>query len=377
MRPKIDSYRSDFTEAQIDALIKTDTSIAIGHGMELINRDLMVLDDISRDLRDCTVTHDNSATLHNTSTFDITQRLAWGSAIVRPYVTIDNGTLKARFNMGAYFTEAPENEEDRLPTTFRVNGYDILKGLNNLVGDSYAIRIGDSYLDAVESILLSQGYTQYTIDPSRRGTLATTPKAWPIDETTTWLMIVNELLTAVGYAPIYSDWDGRLVCDQFTEPSMRITEWKYDKGVYTGQLVPGTKVKHDFYAAPNRWVGIRNSTQDTTGTAALIEGNGVFTYRNETKGETSIEGRGREQTKVIRVDVADQAALEAAVMAEVATDLVIGTLIEASTSCNPLHWHDDVVSVETSTLGTIRVRQNTWSMSLSDKGKMSHVWALL
>lgn len=376
MRPVIDDTRSTLTEAQVIDLIKSDASIEIGRGMELVNRRLEVLDDVSADLRDCTITHDNSATLHSSAQFAIAQRLAWGSSLVRPYVTISNGSLKARFNMGVYFTEAPENEEDRTPATYAVGGYDILKGLNNLVGDSYAVRIGDSYLDAVESIFLNQGYTQYVIDPTRRATLAPAPKAWPIDENTTWLMIVNELLKAVGYKGVYSDWDGRLVCEEFIEPRDRSVEWSYDKGLYTGQLVPGTKVRHDYFITPNRWVGIRNSTQDTTGTVSLTEGNGVFTYRNESSGEASIDARGFEQTKVIRVDVADQPALESAVMAEVARDMVIGMNIDASTSCNPLHWHDDVVRVETSTIGIIKVRQSTWSMNLT-KGAMSHGWSVL
>ncbi len=377
MQPRIAPIRSDLTETQIEALIKTDTSITIGRGMELLDKNLTVVTDITDDLQACTVSHDNFATLHGHLTCTLARQLTWGRAIVRPFVTIDNGVQKARFNMGAYFTNTPANEEDRTPAMFSVEGYDILNGLNNLVGDSYAINIGDNYLVAVEAILQGQGFTQYAIDPSRASTVAVAPKAWPIDDQTTWLMIVNEILSMVGYRSIYSDWDGRLICESHNAPVDRASEWTYTRGQFDGQLVPGTKINHDYFAAPNRWVGIRQSTQDTTGTVTLTEGNGIYTYLNETDGETSISARDQEITRVIQIEAADQAALVAAVRAEVAKDKAIGTSIEAATSCNPLHWHMDVVTVQTTTLGSVKVLSNTWSMDLMNKGNMSHSWAVL
>lgn len=371
MQPRVTPTRSDFTDAQIEALIKSDASITIGFGMELLDRDLNVLGDVSDSLRECSTGRDNTASIHGSCTFDISTQLPWGRAIVRPYHTIDNGTIKARFNQGAYFTSTPATKTDRMPRTYSVQGYDILSALNTLVGDSYAIGVGDNYLTAVENILLANGYTQYSIDPIRASTTAPTAKGWPLDEQTTWLMIVNELLKAVGYRPIYSDWTGRLICESLVDIPSMPAEWYYTRGQYEGQLYPESDIVHDYFATPNRWVGINGNTSITTSPS---EGNGVYTYVNQNQGETSINDRQQTITKVMTIDAADQAALMAAVMAQVATDKIVGTTMEARTSTNPLHWHQDVVSVETLELGIIRMQQVRWSLNLRT-GEMSHSWA--
>jgi|SRR5882724_59345 len=371
MQPRVTPARSAFTAAQIEALIKTDPSITLGRGMELIDRDLNVIADITGDVRECSVARDNLATLHGTCAFTTVGRLSWGRSIVRPYLTISNGTITARFNQGAYFTNTPETDTDSVPTTYTVQGFDILNALNTLVGDSYAINIGDTYLGAVDQILGNLGYSKYGIDPVQAATTATAAKGWPIDETTTWLQIVNELLAAVGYRPIYSDWTGKLVCESIVSPTTAAPEWAYDRGTYTGQLVPGQKIAHDFFATPNRWVGVNGNTDTVT---TPTEGAGVFTYVNANDGETSTAARDQVITKVLTVTAADQTALQAAVLAQVAVDKVVGTTIEAQTSANPLHWHQDVVSVETLEFGVLKMQNTKWSMDLHT-GVMSHSWA--
>jgi hypothetical protein len=373
MQPRVTEIRNTLTAAQVEALIKTDASITIGFGMELLDRDLNVLSDVSDSLRECSTSRDNTVSIHGTCSFDIATPLPWGRAIVRPFTTIDNGTVKARFNQGAYFTSTPATKTDRLPRTYSVQGYDILTALNTLVGDSYAIGLGENYLTAVESILLANGYTQYSIDPIRAATTAPAAKGWPLDENTTWLQIVNELLKAVGYRPIYSDWHGRLICESLVNTPDMPPEWYYTRGQFDGQLVPESDIVHDFFATPNRWVGINGATNTTT---SPTEGNGKYTYINANQGETSVNERGQTITKVMTVEAADQAALVAAVMAEVAKDKNVGTTMEARTSSNPLHWHEDVVSVDTLELGITRMQQVRWSLNLRT-GEMAHGWAVV
>ena len=373
MQPRVTSVRSTLTDAQVEGLIKTDASIKIGFGMELLDRSLNVLGDVTDSLRECSTGRDNTATIHGSCTFDIATPLPWGRAIVRPYMTIRNSTISATFNQGAYFTSTPNTKTDRLPRTYTVQGYDILNALNTLVGDSFAIGIGDAYLTVVESILIAQGYTEYSIDPQRATTTAPAAKGWPLDESTTWLMIVNDLLKAVGYRSIYSDWHGRLVCEAIVDTPTAAPEWYYTRGQFDGQLIPESDIAHDFFATPNRWVAINGNTNTVT---SPTEGNGVYTYVNQSQGETSVNERQQTITKVMTVDAADQAALVAAVMAEVAKDKNVGTTMEARTSANPLHWHQDVVSVETLEIGIVAMQQVRWSLNLRT-GDMGHSWAVL
>ena len=374
MQPLLAGTRATLTEAQVIALIKTDPGMRVGAGMDLLDRDLNVLADLSANVGGGEVGRSNYATLHGNCSVSLSTQLAWGSAIIRPYLLIESDNLSlTRFNLGAYFTNTPDTVTGVDPTTYSVTGYDILDALNTSVGDSYALSAGTDYLTAIENILLNQGYTRYTIDPVRSGTTLPSDKGWPMADNVTWLSIVNDLLAAIGYRGIYSDWDGQLVCEPYTSPEERAEEWTYDDGEYTSQLGPQQTIAHDFYAAPNKWVGVRSNVIEGS---SPTEGDGIFTYQNDYDGETSVEARNRVIPVRYDFDVADQAALEAAVMRQVISDKKIATTIDADTTPNPLHWHFDILSISTSDIGTVKVQESEWKLSLTG-GQMTHKWAVI
>lgn len=359
--------------ALITKLIKTNPSMLIGAGMDLLDRDLNVLADLSGDLESGEVSRSNYATLHGSLSCSLTQQLAWGSAIVRPFMLVSDGVATARFNLGAYFTGTPDNVTGQDPTVYSVTGYDMLDALNQPVGDSYAINAGVEYLVAIETILINQGYSRYTLDSERAGTVLPEARGWAMSENVTWLSIVNALLSSIGYRGIYSDWDGQLVCSPYIPPEDRDPEWTYDDGQYTSELGPQQTIKRDYYSTPNRWVAVRtNMPEDVTPS----EGDGIAIYQNDSDGETSVEGRGRVITKRIDVEAADQAALITAMMQQVASDKSISTTIDADTTPNPLHWHFDVVTVNTTELGLLKIRESSWKLPLNG-GNMQHEWTVV
>ena len=373
MQPLVTDIRSSLTVEQVTAMIKTDPTMRIGAGIELLDRDLVVQADFSNELVTGEVRRSNYATLHASCSFRLTTELNWGSAVVRPYMLIETDTGTARFNLGAYFTNIPNFVTGESPAAYDVEGYDILQALDTPVGDSYSLNQGVDYLTAVENILINQGYTKYLIDSSRVGTTLPTGKGWPMADNVTWLTVVNDLLSAIGYRGIYSDWNGYLICEPYQSPTERTSEWTYDDGQYTSQLGPQQTIQHDYYATPNNWVGVRSNLIDG---ASPVEGDGIFTYTNYFDGETSVEARNRTITKRIDIEAADQSALETAVMTVVSSDTRVGTNITAETTPNPLHWHFDVFDVETDDLGIVKVQQSSWSLPL-DGGMMQHEWAVI
>lgn len=365
---------SDAESATITALIKTNPSMLIGAGMELLDRNLTVLANLSDDLIDGEVSRNNFATLHGSFSFTMTNQLAWGSAIVRPYILVGGeGMTTMQFNMGAYFTGTPDHVTGSDPTVYSVTSYDILDALNTTVGDSYAVQSGTEYLVAIETILINQGYTKYSIDSARAGTTLPESRGWAATDNTTWLTVVNDLLSAIGYRGVYSDWDGQLVCVPYQDPTERSAEWTYDDGEYTSELGPQQTVKHDFYATPNRWIAVRSNMPEGTSPS---EGDGIAIYQNDSDGETSVEGRGRVVNKRLDVEAADQTALQVALMQAVSADKKVSTSIEADTTPNPLHWHFDILTIDTAELGTVKVRENSWKLPLTG-GMMSHEWAVI
>lgn len=365
---------ADADQAAVIALIRTNPSMLLGAGMDLLDRNLNVIADLSGDLQDGEVSRSNFATLHGSLTFTLTAQLSWGSAIVRPYLLVGGeGMTTQRFNMGAYFTNTPNYTTGTDPTVYSVQGYDLLDVLNSKVGDSYAVQAGTEYLTAVETILINQGVTKYTIDSARAGTLLPEARGWAATEGATWLRIVNELLSAIGYRGIYSDWDGQLVCVPYQSPEDKAPEWTYDDGEFTAELLPQQEVSHDYYATPNRWVAVRTNMPEGT---TPSEGDGIAIYQNDSDGETSVEGRGRVKSERYEFEAADQDALVTKLMQQVAQDKTVSTNIAGETSPNPLHWHFDVITIETAELGTLKVRETSWKLPLNG-GLMGHEWAVI
>lgn len=375
MQPPNAPPRDALTVAQVTALIRDAPALRISAGCELLALDLTVLDDLTDVLAGGEVTRESYATLHGSAKLLIEGSLDWGSAIVRPYMTIRSATTSARFNLGAYYTSTPTTNLAESPIIHDVQAYDILDGLNSPVGEAYAVDAGVGYLATVEVILRDQGYTQFVIDQSSTAAVLPSARVWPMDEATTWLTVINDLLGSIGYAGIWSDWDGRLRVHPYASPAQRAAEWTYDADVATSMLTPQRSIERDFYRAPNRWVFYRSNAVDGP---APVEGNGIYTYVNQTEGPTSVDARGgRVITKPVPLDVADQAALVAAARITIDADLRQKTTLRLGTAPNPLHWHFDRVRVDDAAIGrATEVLAPTWTLPL-DGEDMTHEWAVL
>jgi hypothetical protein len=369
MQPPIVPIRADKTSTQVIYEIEKSPALRISSGAELLDMGLNVIDDITNDLVDGKVARSNYATLHGTAQLLLSRELAWGRAIVRPYMRL-NGI---RFNLGAYFTNTPDRVLGAEPLVYDVQCYDLLDALNTPAGEAYTADANTSYLFNVENILKAQGFTKLQIDQTRVGTTLPSARVWPMDSNTTWLNIVNDLLGAVGYRGIWSDWDGYLRCEPYLVPGVRPVEWTYDATDESRSLLGVQRtVRRDYYKAPNKWVAIRSNNVDGP---TPVEGAGVYTYLNEYRGLTSIEARGgRVITSILQFDAADQAALVSQTMNSVETDLRLQTKYSVQTSPNPLHWHFDKLVYRDGDVGSdVQVMSNSWDLPLNG-GDMTHEW---
>lgn len=283
-------------------------------------------------------------------------------------------TITARFNLGAYYVSGDKQAINSLPRTYQADGFDILQNLADPVGDSYAVKAGTAYVDAVESILKSRGYTRYLIDQNTQSLLPA-DRGWVIADNPTWLTIVNDLLAAIGYAGIWSDWDGQLHAEQYLSPTQRSPEWTYNMDLGTAMVSFARSTQRDLYAAPNRWVFVQSNR---TQSAAPTEGDGMYTFVNQNNGLTSVDARnGRIITKIQDMDVADQAALVAAAQVTIDADISISTHISLNTFPNPLHWHFDRMLYSDPELGQyLDVMATKWTFG-SDGADMQHEWRII
>jgi hypothetical protein len=382
MQSPTDGPRGGFTAEQVAYVIENSSSFDTDMGLELIDQNLNVLGDVSGSFRGGTIARNSYGTLHAQLSFTIDEELDWGLSIVRPYMTMtapsapgaDLATM--RFYLGAYVTDTPQEDMSQDVSSWDATGYDILSLLDDAVGEGYSIDAGESYLFRVEEILQARGFTRYVIDGDRADAVLPSAKTYTLDDNVTWLTIVNDLLAAVGYAGIYSDHNGRLRCQVYRSPSDRGPEWLMTDDPAVTILTQRRKRGRDFYDAPNRWVFYQ---QNATEEEQPSDGNGLrLEYTNETSGPTSVEARGgRVITKVVGVDAADAAALQAAAQRTIDADMQIPVLIAIETAPFPLAWHFDRIQVQDAGLGAqLQVVATNWSLNL-DGSDMSWEWTTL
>lgn len=375
MQPLTIGPRSAYTADQITALIRDTPSPEIDSGLELIDMNLEVVDTLTTDFLGGSVVRDSYATLHGSATLELGRRLDWGTALVRPFATVDG----VRFDQGAYFTEVPVWAGGASREFFSVQGQDILSLLADRVGAAYAVAAGAPILTEVAAILTRQGFRKFAIDPSRASAVMPSARVWPMDDNTTWLTIVNDLLAAVGYQGIWSDWTGMLRCEVYRSPVERGSEWTYETTSLKSQLPIERTGSRDLYNAPNRWIAVRRNNIEG---AAPVEGDGVYTYVNQSTGPTSVEARGGRviTAPLISIDAADQAALVAAVQARAAADMSSPVKYELSLPSpgQPLSWHMDRVKVIDPEIGLADVLVTKWTYHLApSKDDMPQLWTVL
>jgi hypothetical protein len=377
MQPPITADRGLTDPDDVEDLIQNAPAVVVSGGLEIVDLGLNVIEDISGDLKGGSITRNSYAVLHASATLAITRELAWGADLVRPYYVISDGARTARFNLGVYHVNTPTWPLHENPPTFDVTGYDMLLRLAQPVGDAYSIAKGANYLAEIENILTSRGYTRYIIDQERAGTVSPSARAWVFDEQITWLTILNDLLAAIGYQGAYQDWDGQIRCEPYVLPIEREAEWTYSDNQYTTMLGTEREIVYDFFDAPNRWVYYRTNLAEGE---APVEGNGIYTYENTSVGDTSVTARnGLVITRMVGVDVADQAALIAQANIGIQADQHIPTLINIKTAVNPLHWHFDRLFLKDGTkIPASDVQCTEWTIQLPPSLEMmDQRWTIL
>lgn len=368
--------RSDMETSDVEALIRDAPALKRGRWLEVLDRSLNIVDVVS-ELEDGSIRRNSYADNHATASLKIGRELDWGAGIVRPVTTLSDGVTTAAFRLGAYFLPTPVKSFARSPATFDVECVDILDALSGGVNDSFSLATGTPVLQAVEDVLLLMGYTQYVIDQTAVAETVQSPGyTRPITDAPTWRGIVNDLLGMVGYAGVWSDWDGRLRCEPYLRPVDRSIEWTYTTHPVTGMIQNDRELEDDYYAVPNAWTFYRNNLEE--GFVPTI-GNGVYTFTNLSNGRSSVEARGGRivSAPAEGLESTSQESLEAAAQSKIDADMALVRRLNAATDPNPLHWHFDVCWVDDPAIGTpFRALVTEWVYPLRGK-TMSHTWTVV
>lgn len=374
MQSPIGGARSHLTVDQVRSLIE-GCSVEIDAGCEAIDVTSGETTDISEFLMPSgsSVSSSVSAVIHRTCRLRLTVELPWATTLLKPYMTMSGGGCAARFDLGVYEPGTPTEAVGETPRTFDVEAYDRLSRLRWAVGSSYSVPSQTGALAAVTDVIsdAQESGLGVTFDGAVNDPLLTSDWIWPIASDSTWLKVANDMLSAVGYEPLWCDWQGRYRSAPLTTTAVRGTEWTYRANDPLLSIVEdGRRSARDLHPVPNRWVFVRRNMDQET---APIEGNGIVTFDNLDVGPASRSAfGGKVRTEVVELSAESHDALVALGQRQVESTLGLATHLEVQTGPNPLHWHNDVVRLVDSAEDS-RWLVTDWELPL-DGGSMRQSW---
>ncbi|MCU1677276.1 MAG: hypothetical protein JWM93_2034 [Frankiales bacterium] len=384
--------RDGWSAEQITSLLTSDVMYIVSSGCELLAGDLSVVDDISSDLLSGSITHVVDADgQHGTIAIQLSRELAWGIALIRPYMVLSNGDVTARFNCGVFALTTPERLIGSPIPTFDVQGYDRLYLLCRSVGDAYSITGGTLVLQAVRDTIAAAGLTGVLLDGTAQDKTLPTNMVWPLlraqrdergrflpghDTDYAWLDIVNDLLAVIGYRRLWVDENGFFRSEPDVDPLVRAVEFAFDFDDVKVIVGPNRTLVHDSWQVPNRWVFVQQNRASEA--PAPTEGDGVYTVPPPGAPHLPDQlGRDLDWPSVVHLDAADQATLVAQGDARVAADRRVATTLKVTTAPFPVVGHGDVYTYTDTALGsTVKVTSLMWTLDLLG-ADMTHEWSVI
>ena len=152
----------------------------------------------------------------------------WIAPVIDTVSIFEDGSSKVRerFQLGMYRVKPYPKKIDRTGGTVMLSGNDALWTLrSDFTGSYYAVAAGTNYSAAVRTILDARGMTRHAIQ-STSNTLGK-KRSWLSG--TPWLVIINDLLRANGFYPLWPDNTGVLRSRRFQklgdlEPAITYTD---------------------------------------------------------------------------------------------------------------------------------------------------------
>jgi hypothetical protein len=334
--------RNNLTAVQVTALLVGD-GVTVTAGLELLDGNNVFVSDLSTNLVSGSVERHNFATVHGLCKLVIEGALAWGKDRVRPYMTLSNLGVSARFNMGVFVMTTPDTQRGEDPISYSVNGYDLLFLLQAGPGDTYVATSGTTYLAAVQAVLAASGVGgTLQIDGTSAASTLPNDMVWALTPNVaiSYLGIINDLLQAINYRGLWCDENGNFRSGPYQVPSSRAAEWTLDTSNSSTSIVaPVRTLASDVWAAHNWWRFVR-----TPMTVRPVEGAGLYTVTNASTGRTSVAALGRTVRAAVQyLAAANQASLVAQGDAIVAADQAISRTFTINLDPLPIAGHFDVL----------------------------------
>lgn len=286
-------------------------------------------------------------------------RIDWLRDKIRPELIID-GTV---WPMGVFLPVSVVNQESETRLSVKVEAYDQGWQVQDVRTQGVlSLTSGTNYIDAIKTLLATAGIVIVIATPTT-ATLTETREDW--DPGTSYLAIINQLLSEINYNDLWFNGQGAAILEPASVPSAANIEHTINSDDPSCLMLPGTSSKTDLFNAPNVFICVC-SNPDKSGVMTATAEN------TNPQSPLSIPRRGRRIVKVTKVDnIASQADLEA--YAEILRNdsMITGETWQIQTALHPGHGANDIVAFHHREETSICV-EKTWSMQLGPGGIMTH-----
>jgi hypothetical protein len=183
---------------------------------------------------------------------DEDQEIDWLNARCQPWATV-NGV---EWPLGVYLMSAPVEQHSSTGRSWDVTLKDKLSILDeDLMAETYALDTGQNVVDAIRQVIADAGEANHSISADPR--VLTGPMTWPPN--TTRLVIVQDLLKLINFAPLWVDGWGAYVGEPFVPAKDRPIDEVFEEGVDAIHL-PSFQVTKDVASIPNRLIGVSSTS---------------------------------------------------------------------------------------------------------------------
>lgn len=273
---------------------------------------------------------------------------------LRPYQII-NGEA---WPMGEFIVSTASEVERDGGHWWEVEAYDqtlLLRQATTIGALRFAA--GTTYLDAAKSLLADVGIGRVIASPSSL-TIAEDLEDWEIG--TSYLSIINDLLSAIGYRSIWFDRNGAARLSPAPAAVVKNLTHSYAAGEWS-TLANGVTRQTDAYAAYNVFTAVYSPTDGEPMVATAVNSNPLSPL--------STVRRGRRICAPVEVvdDISSQEALQAYADAMLSDAMMAVETVEFETAPVPSHWIGEVVALS----GQIYA-ETGWEITLGAGGSYTH-----
>lgn len=222
---------------------------------------------------------------------------------------------------------------------------------------------GSLYISAIKALLLQAGIVWVrAVDSS--ATLAADREDWSIG--TDLLTIVNELLSEIGYRPVWFDADGWAHLEPYTSAKAANIKHSYGPAnMKVSRIAPEWDQETDLFDAPNVFICVCSNADRSAVLRAVAENTSYSSAK-------SIYRRGMRIHELVKVDqIADQEALQLYANRLRDESLLSAKTLNFSSPAEAGHGSGDVISISMPGIEGV-YQEVSWSLSMAPGAMMGH-----